>query len=114
MADASSRPTIPTPIELRPVVQAVARGLQPVELWLFGSRARGDHRPDSDWDILAVLDDDALDAALDPLTAWEIARDLTVPVTLLTTTRSELASIWNLVNTLGYDLAREGVKLRVG
>ncbi len=26
------------------------------EAWLFGSRARGDHRPDSDWDIVALAD----------------------------------------------------------
>ena len=25
-------------------------------LWLFGSRARGDNRDDSDWDILVLLD----------------------------------------------------------
>ena len=24
-------------------------------LWLYGSRARGDHRPDSDWDLLVLL-----------------------------------------------------------
>ncbi len=27
---------------------------------LFGSRARGDHRPDSDWDVLLVVDDDGI------------------------------------------------------
>ena len=27
-------------------------------LWLFGSRARGDHRPDSDWDLLILLNKD--------------------------------------------------------
>jgi len=26
-----------------------------VELYLFGSRARGDHRPDSDYDVFVVL-----------------------------------------------------------
>ena len=26
-----------------------------VDLYLFGSRARGDHRPDSDYDVLVVL-----------------------------------------------------------
>ncbi len=25
------------------------------EIFLFGSRARGDHEPDSDWDILVLL-----------------------------------------------------------
>ena len=33
--------------------------LAPEEIWLFGSRARGDARPDSDFDILVVLPDDA-------------------------------------------------------
>ena len=28
------------------------------EAYLFGSRARGDHRPDSDWDILILVDED--------------------------------------------------------
>jgi predicted nucleotidyltransferase len=34
----------------------------PQAIWLFGSRAGGDARPDSDFDLLAVFpDDDALD-----------------------------------------------------
>jgi hypothetical protein len=31
--------------------------LDPDEVWLFGSRARGDHRPDSDIDLMVVLPD---------------------------------------------------------
>jgi nucleotidyltransferase-like protein len=31
--------------------------LDPDGIWLFGSRARGDHRPDSDIDLLVVLPD---------------------------------------------------------
>ena len=27
-------------------------------LWLYGSRARGTHRPDSDWDLLILLNKD--------------------------------------------------------
>lgn len=27
-------------------------------LWLYGSRARGDYRPDSDWDLIVLLDKD--------------------------------------------------------
>lgn len=35
---------------------------QPHAIWLFGSRARGDARPDSDFDLMAVFpDDDAVD-----------------------------------------------------
>ena len=84
------------------------------EIWLFGSRARGDHRADSDWDLLAVLPDDAPEELMSPLATWNIARDHPGPITLLSTRRSELDAIWGLPNTLGYDLAREGIRLRVG
>jgi predicted transcriptional regulator/predicted nucleotidyltransferase len=37
--------------------------LRPKAVWLFGSRARGDARPDSDFDLLVVLPDGLPDAA---------------------------------------------------
>ncbi|WKN46121.1 nucleotidyltransferase domain-containing protein [Tunicatimonas pelagia] len=36
--------------------QAVRRAEPNAEIILFGSRARGDARPDSDWDVLVLLD----------------------------------------------------------
>ena len=30
------------------------------EAFLFGSRARGDNRPDSDWDILILIDNPSI------------------------------------------------------
>ena len=30
-------------------------------LWLYGSRARGDYRPDSDWDLLVLIPKDKLE-----------------------------------------------------
>lgn len=35
------------------------------EAWLFGSRARGDNRADSDWDILILVNGEQLDRNLD-------------------------------------------------
>lgn len=32
---------------------------EPVQVWLFGSRARGDATEASDWDLLVVVPDDA-------------------------------------------------------
>lgn len=37
-----------------------------MKLYLFGSRARGDHRPDSDFDVLAIDAPDSLYGALEP------------------------------------------------
>jgi len=35
----------------------LAATLRPKQIWLFGSRARGDARPDSDFDLLVVMPD---------------------------------------------------------
>jgi uncharacterized protein len=35
------------------VARLIAK-LDPQSIWLFGSRARGDHRPDSDFDLVVV------------------------------------------------------------
>lgn len=37
------------------IVRRLVDAAQPSAIWLFGSRARGDHRPDSDVDVLGVL-----------------------------------------------------------
>lgn len=39
---------------LRGLVRRLADQLDPQAIWLFGSRARGEHRPDSDFDFLVV------------------------------------------------------------
>jgi predicted nucleotidyltransferase len=41
---------------LRQIKQAVHEVEPEADLWLFGSYARGDARPESDWDILVLLD----------------------------------------------------------
>lgn len=114
MLKPSTRPIIATPQEIGGLVRRVRDTLHAEEIWLFGSRARGDHREDSDWDLLAVLPDDSPAELMSPLATWNITRDHPGPITLLSTSRSELESIWGLPNTLGYDLAREGLRLSVG
>jgi predicted nucleotidyltransferase len=39
---------------LAQMVQAIVRAVDPEEIWLFGSRARGEAGPDSDVDLLVV------------------------------------------------------------
>jgi len=40
------------------LVRRLVEGLRPRQVYLFGSRAEGRARPDSDFDLLVVLDDD--------------------------------------------------------
>lgn len=44
--------------DLSRIVGAIAPGYGMVRVYLFGSRARGDNRPDSDYDFFVVPSDD--------------------------------------------------------
>src|SRR5689334_5717673 len=58
------------------VIERIVEVLDPEEVWLFGSRARQTHGPDSDWDLMAVLPDAAPDTKLDIAAVWGALRDL--------------------------------------
>lgn len=45
--------------------------MHPLGVWLFGSRAEGRSRADSDYDLLVVLPDDVDATAFDPVRAWK-------------------------------------------
>ena len=42
--------------EVATIVERIAEAVQPLQIWLFGSRARGDQHAHSDVDLLLVLD----------------------------------------------------------
>ena len=44
---------------LREIVRCLADAYHPLRIYLFGSKARGDAGPDSDYDLLLVVADDA-------------------------------------------------------
>jgi predicted nucleotidyltransferase len=46
----------PVDATLDEMIQRLVDGFAPRRIYLFGSRARGDQRPDSDYDLLVVLE----------------------------------------------------------
>jgi predicted nucleotidyltransferase len=62
------------------VIERIVEVLDPEEVWLFGSRARETHGPDSDWDLMAVLPNTAPDRQLDIAAVWADLRELRVVV----------------------------------
>lgn len=81
------------------------------QVWLFGSRARGDHHPDSDWDLLAILPDDAPEEALDPVRVGGVRRRSRLNADLFVVTRSDFLDAQDSVTTLSAIVAREGVRI---
>jgi len=84
LADAAARPVGPFKDEAAALAflrDRLVAALRPRMVWLFGSRARGDARTDSDFDLLVVLPDGLPDAAYsheavaEPLVACGLAFD---------------------------------------
>ncbi len=81
------------------------------EVWLFGSRARGDHRPDSDWNLLVLVPDDAPEEALDVVALWRCARDAGL-IAIVTGDRACDFAVAREAPGMGaYEIAREGIRL---
>jgi predicted nucleotidyltransferase len=89
--------------------------LHPEQVWLFGSRARGQERPDSDWDFMAVLPDGAPEQDLEIGSVWSRLRDLRLQrVELFTMTRSEFEAWKGSLGTLAEIVASTGVLVHGG
>lgn len=73
---------------LKKVLDRIVPALHPEAVYLFGSRARGTSRGDSDYDLLAVMPDDAPPEKLNMLTAFEATNGLGVAVEVIPCRRS--------------------------
>jgi uncharacterized protein len=100
---ASSAEDIPAPLLAR-----LIEAMRPEQIWLFGSRARGEARPMSDWDLLVVLPDDATEDELDLMHAWQTVRDLRIPADVIPVRRSEFEEARDHAGTLVRTVVGEG------
>jgi predicted nucleotidyltransferase len=101
-------------IDLRPIRALLARieaQYHPEQVWLFGSRARGDAGPWSDWDLFVIVPDDTRDEELDLLFLWQLKRGCGVPADVIACRASEFRAACDTVNTLSYVVANEGVRI---
>lgn len=100
---ASSVENVPAPLLSR-----IIDAMRPVQIWLFGSRARGSARPTSDWDLLVVLPDDVADDELDLMHAWQTVRDLRIPADVIPVRSREFEEARDHAGTLVRTVVGEG------
>lgn len=82
--------------KLSAIVRQLVSSLDPDKIVLFGSRARGDYRPDSDLDLL-IVKDSPLPRHLRVRSAYAALRGSGVPKDLLWFTPAEIAE-WSAVS----------------
>lgn len=92
------------------VVRRIVAVADPDRIILFGSRARGDHRPDSDVDLLVVKESDEPRYARSGKLYTALAR-LPVEVEILVYTPVEIAEWGGVRQAISTTAVREGVVL---
>lgn len=96
---------------IRTLLDRIIARWQPQQIWLFGSRARGNATPESDWDLFVVVDDAVSDDALDPGIGRRLRRECGVRADVIPWRTSEFAEFRATPNTLAYAVATDGVLL---
>ncbi|MCB9673452.1 MAG: nucleotidyltransferase domain-containing protein [Alphaproteobacteria bacterium] len=96
---------------LERLLRRVVDVMRPLEVWLFGSRAEGRARPDSDYDLLVVLPDDVDPNAFDPVQAWKIGREVRVSADIVPCTHAEFVEDQHEIDTLARAAVTRGRKI---
>ena len=99
---------VPVPQEL---LRSVVAYFDPVRVILFGSHARGEAGPDSDYDLLVVLDDDAPKEKQHWSAAWEARKDFHGAVDVVPCRESAFRQRSRLRSSPLAEIAREAVVL---
>jgi predicted nucleotidyltransferase len=94
-------------VELLPeMVDRIVRRFDPEQIILFGSHARGDARPDSDVDLLVIMEtDDPFEASVAVMSAL---RDLGVYKDIVVQTPDRVRAEANIMGTVERNALREG------
>ena len=81
---------------------------QPERIYLFGSMARGDEGPDSDYDLLVIVPDDAPAVRQDSDLAYRALRGTGIAADVLVWVRSRFERRKHVVASLPATVLREG------
>ena len=105
-----AKPRIDDPEELDRMVNQIVAKVDPVAIYLFGSRARGDAHEDSDYDLMIVISDERMNRQIwDDLEEARRRTDLSVE--LIPARAGGFADWRHEVGTLSFEVSNDGVRL---
>jgi len=89
----------------------IVEAWRPEQIWLFGSRGRGEARATSDWDLFAVVPDGVPEQALEPVNGRRLGKDSQTRADVIGCHASDFRTFRETANTLAYEVAHNGVLL---
>lgn len=90
------------------IVRRLVETLQPERVYLFGSRARGDARPDSDYDLLVVVKERTSDGCEMEQRAYGAMWGLHAPIEIVVMTAGYFDWMLDAAASLAATVQREG------
>lgn len=96
--------------KLAKVVRRLAETLRPRAIYLFGSHARGVPRPDSDVDLMVVVDDASVTIE-HHRQGYACLRSMGVPAELHFSSRTRFERYADVVGSIQHEIRRKGVLL---
>ncbi len=99
------------PQEVFAMAECLAEAFHPERIYLFGSFARGDTTPDSDYDLMVVVPDSALPQYRRSQQAQRVLAQFKMAKDVLVWTRDEFYGDVHLVASLPATILREGIVL---
>jgi uncharacterized protein len=85
---------------LAEIVRRLADEYRPLAIYLFGSRGRSEHRPDSDYDLMVVVPNDASAEHRTAARAYECLRGIDKAVDILVCTENYFRTRWRVETSL--------------
>jgi predicted nucleotidyltransferase len=95
-------------LTLQELVRRLVEAYQPQRIYLFGSKARGDEEPDSDYDLLLIVADDAPAEHQRSRLAYQVLRGTGIAADVLVWTRSRFDKRSRVVASFPATVLREG------
>jgi|ERR1043165_2515926 predicted nucleotidyltransferase len=91
------------------LLENIVRLINPRRVILFGSRARGDARENSDWDVMIVVDDDTRQEQVNWKVMGEVRRGVRAPLGLIPYRESTFRERQKVEGSLPWRAATEGL-----
>ena len=90
------------------IVERLVQAFQPEQIYLFGSKARNEAGPDSDYDLMVVVPDDASLERRHSRLAYEALRGTGTAADVLVSTRKRFNTRLRAAASLPATIVREG------